>query len=80
MKSSHALQVHRKALKLLMEERKRQGISHEKLAAKAGINRSTISLLENGRRNPTLLLCLKLAEALEVTLSDILKSSEYIDK
>ncbi len=54
--------------------RKENGLSHEKLAKLAGVNRSTISLLESKKRIPTILTCLKIAEALEVSLSDLLKT------
>ena len=58
----------------LKAARLEQGLSHEKLAEKAGLNRSTISLIESRKRQPTLLSCIKIADALDVKLDDIMKS------
>ncbi len=53
--------------------RKEKGLSHEKLANLAGLTRSAISMIESEQRTPTILTCLKIAEALEVSLGDLLK-------
>ena len=58
----------------LKEIRLEQNISHEKLAEKTKLNRSTISLIESRKRQPTLLTCLKIADALDVDLADIIKN------
>lgn len=50
-----------------------QGLSHEKLAEKTGLHRSTISLIESRKRQPTLLSCIKIADALDIKLDDIMK-------
>lgn len=63
-------------LDLLKEERIKKKLSHQKLADKAGFNRSTIGLLENHLRNPTIMLSFKLAKALDVKLSDLIKKVE----
>lgn len=52
--------------------RKTQKLSHEKLAELAGIHRSTISLILNKKRIPTILTCLKITQALNVNLANIL--------
>lgn len=57
---------------LLKAKRLEKGYSHEVLAEKAGLNRSTISLYESEQRNPTLASALRLSEALGTPLSDIL--------
>ena len=57
----------------LTTARKAQGLSHETLAAMTKLHRSTISLIESGKREPTLRTLLKIAAALNVKLSDILK-------
>lgn len=46
-------------------------ISQEELAAQAGLDRTYISLLERGKRNPSLVCIGKLAEALQIPMSDI---------
>ncbi len=63
-------------VKLLKEERKRQGLSYEKLAEKTGIHRTTISLIERGKQNPTLSICKRLADGLDMRLSDLIAKCE----
>jgi transcriptional regulator with XRE-family HTH domain len=65
-----------KIIEHFQKERKAQGLSHEKLAELAGIHRSTISLIENRKREPTLLTCLKIANALGIKFSDFVKVAE----
>lgn len=54
--------------------RKARGWTQEDLAAAVKIEQATVSLLENGRANPTLLVLGALARALEVRLSDLFES------
>lgn len=63
-------------IEILKKERLKQGISHEKLAALAGIHRTALSHIENKRRKPSLLICIKLANALGYQLSDLIKHAE----
>lgn len=63
---------------LLKEKRLAMGYSHETLADKAGLNRSTISLYESEKRNPPLVSALRLAEALEIPLSEMLQKAENL--
>ena len=53
--------------------RQRLGWSQETLAYEADINRSYIASLEGGRRNPSLDLMARLAAALGVDLSELVK-------
>jgi len=46
-------------------------LTQEELAAKIGVTRQTIGLIENGRYNPTLNLCLAIAKALNKTLDEL---------
>ncbi len=48
-------------------------LTQEQLAAKAGVDHSYISLLENGQRMPTIKTADKIARALGVTLADLVK-------
>ena len=73
MKSKEAEKIVLKLLDEFEKIRKEKGLSHEKLATLSGLNRSTISLLESKKRIPTILTCLKIADALETTLHDLLK-------
>ncbi len=60
----------------LTKIRKEKGISHENLARAAGIHRSTVSLIESKDRTPTILTCLRIASALDISLANILKKIE----
>lgn len=59
-------------VRLLGEERERRGLSKNKIAEMTGLNQSTISRLENYHENPTLDSLLRVADALEINLGDIL--------
>jgi len=65
-----------KVVNELARLRKEQGMSHEKLAAKAGISRPAVSFIESHKRTPTILTCVRMAKALGVRLSDILAKFE----
>jgi transcriptional regulator with XRE-family HTH domain len=60
--------------KKMRELRKNQGLSQEQLSFTAKIDRSYISEIENGLRNPSLQTLEKLAKALKVKLSDLTSS------
>ncbi len=60
----------------LKEIRQERGLSHDKIATETGLHRSAISLIEAGKRQPTLLNCLKIANALGVSLGEILIKAE----
>lgn len=65
-----------KLIHRLAELRKEQGLSHEKLAEKAGLSRPAISYIENDKRVPTILTCLKICDALGVELAEVLAESK----
>ena len=46
-------------------------LTQAELAEKVGVTRQTIGLIENGRYNPTLHLCIGIARALDRTLNDL---------
>jgi transcriptional regulator with XRE-family HTH domain len=60
--------------KKLHDLRKDQGLSQEQLGFTAKVDRSYISEIENGLRNPSLQTLEKLAKALKVKLSDLTSS------
>ena len=53
------------------EIRNRKGIRQEELARQLGVSRQTISSLENGRYNPSILLAFKIAKCFAMTIEDI---------
>lgn len=59
--------------------RLKQGISQEKLASKAGLHRTYISLIERNKRNISLANVEKIAQALDVPAFILLKESQEND-
>ena len=57
--------------KRIREVRLQQGHSQEELAEKCGFDRTYISLLERGRRNPSLSNLAKLARGLDTSVSEL---------
>ena len=51
--------------------RKQRGILQEEFAKAMGVSRQTISSLENGRYNPSIMLAYKIARYFEMTIEDI---------
>jgi transcriptional regulator with XRE-family HTH domain len=62
--------------KALREMRKRRGMSQEALAEMAGLHRTYVSQLERGLKSPTLKVIERLAEALDVSLSTLMRRAE----
>lgn len=52
------------------------GLTQQQLAVKIGVTRQTISLIEKGKYNPTLKLCLDICYAVHQTLDEIF----WVDK
>jgi len=63
-------------IELLAGERKRQGLTYEDLAARVGVDRSTIALWERGERSPGFSIILKMCQALGVELAALLVHAE----
>lgn len=63
---------------VLRETRKKCGISQEALALICGLDRTFISLLERGQRQPTLSSIFSIAEALEIQPSKMLENVEEL--
>jgi putative transcriptional regulator len=55
----------------LEEIRKQRGIKQEDLALALEVSRQTISSLENGRYNPSILLAFKIARYFELSIEEI---------
>ena len=58
---------------LIRSLRKKRGISQLHLSEVAGLDRTYISMLECNKKSPTLSTLIKIAEALEIKPSEILK-------
>lgn len=58
------------------ERREMLGISQEELASRAGLHRTYISDIERGARNPSLKTLSRLADALELSTSDLIRLGE----
>lgn len=59
--------------------RKLKGMTQEQLAAEAGMERSYVSDLERGTRNPSVLALGRLADALQVAPSKLLEALDSGD-
>ena len=53
------------------EIRKERGIQQEELAKKLGVSRQTISSLENGRYNPSIMLAYKIARYFDMSIEEV---------
>ncbi|MGE4447462.1 MAG: helix-turn-helix domain-containing protein [Azospira sp.] len=61
---------------MLRAKRKEAGLSQEKLALDVGLERTFISMLERGQRQPTLTTLLKIAPALRCSAADLVREVE----
>jgi transcriptional regulator with XRE-family HTH domain len=62
-------------VRLLMAERKRQHISGNSLAEKAGLSQSLISSLETTPWNPTLDTLLRIGDVLQVDVGEVISEA-----
>lgn len=66
-----------KALGMLIKRQRRSlGISQEELGLRCGLDRTYISGLERGVRNPSLTALVTLSEGLNLTVSQLLENLE----
>jgi transcriptional regulator with XRE-family HTH domain len=61
---------------LIRRRRKDLGLGQEALADKAGLHRTHVSLLERGKRMPTLAVVQKLAAALDTPMASLMEELE----
>lgn len=59
-------------IRLLREEREKRGLSMNVVAQRSGLSQSIVSLIERDLRNPTLDTLLRIADAIEIDLGEIL--------
>jgi len=63
----------------LEELRKQRGVRQEELAEKLEVSRQTISSLENGKYNPSIILAIKIARFFEASVEEIFIYEEDIN-
>jgi transcriptional regulator with XRE-family HTH domain len=57
--------------------RQNKAMSQEELASRAGVHRTYIGMIERGEKNVTIITMIKLATALEVTITELLKDFDH---
>lgn len=67
------MDIHERLSRNLRQLRQDKGLSQEQFAFEAKIHRTYISDLERGARNPTIMILEKLAKALGVSASQLIK-------
>jgi len=65
--------THRKLGLKIKKLRIKREITQEDLAFKIGVDRSYMGFIERGERNPTLKRLMKIAQALKVSLSELVE-------
>ena len=60
----------------LRKARKDAGLSQEKLASKAGVHRTYVSLLERNLKSPTVDVLLRLCKAMGVSAAGVIRRIE----
>lgn len=63
---------------VLADLRSKAGLSQEKLGSEANLDRSFISLLERGKRSPTLDTMVSLSRVLNVSLTQLISAVEAV--
>ena len=58
------------------EIRKQRNITQDEFAKQMGVSRQTISSLENGRYNPSILLAYKIAKYFNMTIEEVFMFEE----
>ncbi|WP_252244692.1 MULTISPECIES: helix-turn-helix transcriptional regulator [unclassified Clostridium] len=58
----------------------KKNLTQEQLAEKIDVTRQTIGLIEKGKYNPSISLCIKIAKVLDKTLDDLFWEVERSDK
>ncbi|MGH7358286.1 MAG: helix-turn-helix domain-containing protein, partial [Candidatus Rokuibacteriota bacterium] len=61
---------------LVSDARRQEGLSMDELADRAGVHRTYVGLLERRSRQPTLAVAANLAEALGLSLSELVAEAE----
>lgn len=73
MKTESITNIYKQIGGRIIQGRKSKGISQEQLAQDAGIDRSHMGFIEQGRRKPTLSTLFKVVKALGISLEQLFK-------
>ena len=79
-KSSKSDSIEKLFGQILQQLRKERGFSQEALGFKTGYHRTYISLLERGKKSPSLQTIFHLAMALKISPSEMIKRIEKLSK
>lgn len=60
----------------IKSERLRRGLSQEELAEKCDISRNSVSLIETGKINPTIIRIIDIARVLEVSIDALVNNAQ----
>ncbi|MEE3383525.1 MAG: helix-turn-helix transcriptional regulator [Prevotella sp.] len=59
--------------KIIKSKRESKGLTQMELAAKSGVDRNYVGMLERGERNPSYLSLLKIAKGLGIPVFNLIK-------
>ena len=76
MKNDEVPRIVKQLVACMKELRLKQGFSHDTLAERSGLTRQSISMIESGKRVPSIASCLKMAKGLGVSLQNLLNTAE----
>lgn len=76
MKNDEVSKIVDQLVVCMKELRLKQGLSHDTLAERSGLTRQSISMIESGRRIPSITSCLKVSKGLGMTLQKLLDMTE----
>ncbi len=71
----HAARTCDRVVRVLQAEREARGLSGYELARRCGLSQSTLSLLDRGKRTPTLDTVLRIVAVLEVDLGAVVRAA-----
>ena len=74
--SQHGFDISEVVARLVADIRRREGLTTDELAERAGVHETYIGLVERNARQPTLAAAASLAEALGLSLSDLVAEAE----
>lgn len=75
MKIDDANKISDNVVALLKAERIRQGMSQYKLAKECGLSKTSVAYIERNENKPTLSTLIRIANALDIDLSEYLKKA-----